>query len=329
MRVFPRAVAVAAAVGLALLGVLLLAVCVGDYPLPIDRVLHAVFGGTGGQTYIVREFRLPRALVGALAGAALATAGAIFQSLTRNDLASPDILGVESGAGFAAVILIAFGIGGTLSVTGMALLGAVTATLVVYVLAYHRGLLGMRMILVGIGVNAVIASATTYVLMLADLHDAQMAHNWLLGSFNDRRWEHVLSLGVPVAILLPPALLQARRLRMLTLGDDVSRSLGLRVEPARFGLVAVAVLLAAVTVSIVGPVGFVALVAPHIARRLTGRPGGALFTSALVGALLAVAADLAGRTLFGAVEMPVGVITAFAGGPWLIYLLIRPGRKES
>jgi iron complex transport system permease protein len=321
LRYFPRGLLVATAALLGLLGLLVAAVCFGDYPLAFGQVVDALFGGSGGQAYIVQRFRLPRAVAAVLAGALLGLSGAIFQTLARNVLASPDVLGVESGAALTAVLMMLSGVSATAPLIGGAFAGAALATTAVYLLAYRNGLNGVRLILVGIGINACAVSATTYAFMLSDVHAAERAHNWMLGSFNGLGWDQVGVLAAALAVVLPLAVCLAPRLRTLALGDDVARSVGLTLERSRLALIAVGVLAAASAVAVAGPVGFVALVAPQLARRLVRRPDGGLVTAAIFGALLTAAADLAGRHVLAGADVPVGIVTALAGGPWLIYLL--------
>ncbi|WP_084259079.1 FecCD family ABC transporter permease [Microtetraspora malaysiensis] len=328
-RLAPRALLVASAALAVLLALAVASICFGDYPLRFDQVVDAIFGGSGGQSYIVQRFRLPRAVGGALAGALLGLSGAVFQTLARNVLASPDVLGVETGAALVTVILMTLGLTGTAALTGGAFAGAAVVTAAVYVLAYRRGINGMRLILVGIGVNACVTGGTSYVLMLAEVHTAERAHNWTLGGFNGLGWEQVAVLAAGLAVTLPLATGLAARLRTLSLGDGVARALGLPLERSRLLLVGTGVLAAAASVAVAGPVAFIALVAPQIARRLIGRPDGGLVTSAIFGALLAVAADFAGRQLAGDAEIPVGIVTALAGGPWLVYLLMKRGSRST
>jgi iron complex transport system permease protein len=302
-------------------------VSVGDFPIPLSDVVPAIFGyGSADSDFIVRTLRLPRSLTGVLVGAAFGLSGAIFQSLARNPLASPDIIGVTAGAAAAAVAVIVLVGGTTLTIASAAFLGALASALAVYLLAYQHGVTGYRLVLVGIGVTAALSSLTSYLLTRAEIFDAQRATVWLIGSLNARGWEHVRPVGAALALLLPFTLGLGRQLRALQLGDDAARGLGVRVGSARLGLVVAGVGLAAVATSSAGPVGFVALVSPQIARRLTGGSTLALLPAALVGAAVVLLSDLAGRRLFAPIELPVGVITAVVGAPYLLWLLARANR---
>jgi iron complex transport system permease protein len=194
------------------------------------------------------------------------------------------------------------------------------------VLAYKRGVTGYRLVLVGVGVTAMLASVTSYLLTRAEIFDAQRAMIWLTGSLNGRGWEHVRPVFVALLVLLPLVLGLARHLRMLELGDETAKGLGTPVERSRGALLLGATTLAAIATASAGPVGFVALVAPQIARRLVGGRSLALLPSAAVGALLLVASDLVARRVIAPTELPVGVITAILGAPYLLLLLARSNR---
>lgn len=319
-------------VGVTLVGLALLVVVValhvgrGDYPIAVPDVLRVLAtGGEGPQAFIVRELRLPRALTGALVGAALGLSGAITQTVARNPLASPDILGVTSGASAAAVAVIVLGLGG-LALPLVALLGGLGTAAVVLALAWRGGIEGYRLVLVGVGVGAVATAVTSWLLVLAEITDAARATVWLTGSLAGRGWEHVGPVGVALAVLVPVALVLAFVLGALQLSDDTARGLGVRVDPARAALVVVAVALAAVATSSAGPIAFVALVVPQVCQRLVGAARPPLLASAVYGALLTVGADLVARTVFP-VELPVGVVTAVIGAPYLLHLLVRRTRE--
>ncbi len=199
----------------------------------------------------------------------------------------------------------------------------------IYLLSYKRGVTGYRLVLVGIGATAMLTSVTSYLMTRAQIYDAQRAMVWLTGSLNARGWDHVRPLVIALAVLVPVAVLLARHLRSLDLGDDAATGLGTRVEGVRSGLLLTGVALAAIAVSSAGPIGFVALVSPQIARRLVGGSSAALLPSAAVGALLLVASDLVARRLFAPTELPVGIVTAVLGAPYLLFLLARANRIGS
>ncbi|WP_158848205.1 FecCD family ABC transporter permease [Saccharothrix deserti] len=322
------------------LGLLVLAAAVsvarGDFPIPLGQVFDVLLGGgQRGQRFIVLDLRLPRALTGLFVGAALGVAGAVFQSIARNPLASPDILGVTWGAGAGAVSVITFAgtlgaVDGTMARVGVplaSLAGGLLAGLLVYGLAWRRGIEGFRLVLVGIGISAVAGNFTHYLLTVGDVTDAARVMVWITGSLNGRGWEHVVPVGLALALLIPAALVGTRLLGALQFDDDTVRGLGVRLNGARSVMLLLAVVLAAVATAAAGPVAFVALASPQIALRLAGTATPPLLGSAVVGGLLVVVSDLVARLAFGGFELPVGVVTAVLGAPYLMYLLVRSRRE--
>jgi iron complex transport system permease protein len=302
----------------------------GEFPLSLGDMLAALTGG-GHQAdrFIVVEVRLPRALVAALAGAALALSGAIFQTLVRNPLASPDIIGVTAGASVPAVAVFVMGASAVL-VPLAAFAGAITASALLYLLAWRGGLSPYRLVLIGIGIEALGTAGTSYVLVEGRIEDVQKAALWLVGSLNGRAFTDVWPLLAGFALLAPMVALLARSLDALALGEDQARALGVRVELSRLGLVGAAAGLAAIAVAAAGPIVFVAFIAPHVARRLTGADGAAvLAAAALCGAALVLVADLGGRWLFVPTELPVGIVTSVLGAPFFLYLLYRASRVRA
>ncbi|MGY1836056.1 FecCD family ABC transporter permease [Blastococcus sp. SYSU DS0510] len=329
----PRALAVTAVLGLLAVAVGCVSVSVGDYLVPLPEVLRALAGeGSRAGVLVVQEFRLPRILVGLAVGAAFGLAGALTSSVVRNPLATPDVVGVTAGASTAAVgVLLA---GWPVPLPLAALAGGLLVAVLVGVLSWRDGFTGPRLVLVGIGIGAAAAAFTSYLMVRAEITDAQRAVVWLTGSLNGRGWEHVRPVVAALLITVPPALALGRSLDRLRLGDDLARSLGTRVDAARVGLVAVEVVLASVATASAGPIAFVALVAPQIALRLARTPGPPLAASAAAGALLVVAADLVGRRGFAVLglpstELPVGAITALVGAPVLLWLLRRSMRGRT
>lgn len=303
---------------------------VGDFPVPLREVLAAlVGGGNEDSAFIVRTLRLPRGLTAVLVGSAFGLSGAVFQRLARNPLASPDIIGINAGAAVAAVFVIVVVHGTGTQTTLGALAGSIATAVAVYVLAYKRGVTGYRLVLVGIGVTAVLGSITSYLLTRAEIFEAARATVWLTGSLNGRGWDHVRPVALSLAVLLPVTLALTRSLRMLELGDDAAKGLGTRVEWSRAGLLLSATAMAAIATASAGPVGFVALVAPQIARRLVGGRSLGLLPAMVCGSALLVASDLVGRRLFAPTELPVGIITSIVGAPYLLYLLARANRVGS
>lgn len=309
--------AVAAVLAVALIGT-------GDYPMSPGEVLSTLTGGgTAAQEFIVNDVRLPRVLVGLLVGAALATSGAVFQSVSRNPLGSPDVIGLGQGSAAGALTVIVLFHGGTYAVTGGAAAGALASGTAVYLLAWKRGIQGYRLVLVGIGAAAMLGAVNSYLLTRADYVDAARAVVWLTGSLDGRDWNQVWPLAVACAILLPLVLGHGRALRMIEMGDDAAYALGVRVERTRLVLMLAAVLLTAAATAAAGPVAFVALTAPQLARRLTRSPGPNLLPSACMGAVLLVGADWAAQRLFGDSVLPAGVVTGMLGGGYLLWLLVN------
>lgn len=330
VRLDLRVLAIVALLVAALVAALLVSVSQGEFAIPIADVASTLVGsGDPANDFIVLDLRLPRALTGILAGAALGLSGAIFQDLARNPLVAPDVIGVSSGASLAAISLIVFAdTNGTVSVPLAALGGALLAGAALYGLAWRDGLHGYRLVLVGIGVAALLDAGIAYALTRGRIFEVQAATVWLVGSLNGRGYEHVWPLTATLAALTPALVVLARRLEALQLGDDVARALGLGVERTRVGLLVVALVLTAVAISAAGPLVFVAFVAPHIARRICGTvsPTGVLPIAALCGSLLVICADLIGRLAFSPTEIPVGIITAIIAAPYFLLLLQRANR---
>jgi iron-siderophore transport system permease protein len=330
MRVAPRSIGVAAVLLAALLALLVLSVGTGEFSIPPGEVVETLLGGGDRSTrFVIETLRLPRALTGILVGAALGAAGAIFQSITRNPLGSPDIVGFVQGASAGAVLEIVVLGGGAFAIAAGAVVGGLATAILVYALAYRGGVQGYRLVLIGIGIAAMLVAVTDYLLTRSTLEQAQAANVWLTGSLNGRGWEHVRPVATALAILLPATALLARQLRVLELGDDVARALGVSIERSRLALVFVAVGLTAVATASAGPVVFVALAAPQIARRLTRASGPGVGCAALMGAALLLGADFASERLFGPTQLPVGVLTGVGGGLYLIWLLRREWRGTS
>jgi iron complex transport system permease protein len=299
----------------------------GDFAIPVADVLRTLAGRCdAGQEFIIHELRLPRVLVGLLVGAALGLGGALFQAVSRNPLGSPDVLGLGQGSTAGALVMIVLFSGSAAEVALGSLVGGLATGFGIYLLAWRRGVHGYRLVLVGIGVAAVVTAVNGYLLTQADLVDAARAVVWMTGSLNGRDWDQVYPLLVLCALLVPVALHQGRPLRMLEMGDDVAGALGVRVERTRLVLLLVAVLLTASATAAAGPVGFVALTAPQLARRLTRAPGPNLLPSLVMGAALLVTADWAAQRAFGADQLPVGVVTGVLGGVYLLWLLVSERR---
>lgn len=325
VRIDQRSVVLCAALLASTLAVACWSVSTGDFSIPIRDVLGAVFGtGPDDAEFIVQTLRLPRAITAALVGAAFAVAGGIFQSLAQNPLASPDVVGFNAGAALGAVFVIVSIDGANSSAVSLgAVVGGLVTAVLVYLLAWKRGVHGYRLVLVGIGVGFAATAVVDFLLTRAQIYDVQRAAVWLTGSLNGRGWEHVRPLGAALLVLLPLAVVLGRQLRLLELGADTAAALGVRVGRTRLALVLVGVSLASLATAASGPIAFIALVSPPIARRLVRSPGFAPVPTALVGALLTVTADLAARRVLAPTELPVGIATAVIGAPYLLWLLTR------
>ncbi|MFD0354748.1 FecCD family ABC transporter permease [Streptomyces sp. NPDC127110] len=306
-----------------------LSIGVGEFPIALPQVIATVLGGGERvDQFVIMDLRMPRALAGLVVGVALGVSGAITQSVARNPLASPDILGITGGAGMVAVFLVTVSGGAAAAVADAvglsvaALAGGLGAGLLVYFLAWRRGIDGFRLILIGISVSAVTEAVTTWLLVTADIRDVARAQAWLIGSLDGRSWGEVRVALWCTVVLLGVVACAAFQFKPLHLGDEVAAGLGVRHSAVRAVLLLCAVLLAGVAVSAAGPVPFVALVAPQAAMRLARCPTPPLAASGLVGALLLIGADLVARTALP-VTLPVGVVTAAVGGPFLVYLLVR------
>ncbi|MEU1701928.1 iron chelate uptake ABC transporter family permease subunit [Streptomyces pseudogriseolus] len=327
VRLDVRALTVVVLLMLLALGASVLLIGTGDFPMSASDVLTTLAGqGDEGQEIVVTELRLPRVLVGLLVGASLGIGGALFQSISRNPLGSPDILGLGQGATAGALTLIVLFSGTANQVALGALAGGLLTGAAIYVLAWKRGVHGYRLVLVGIGVSAVVTAVNGYLLTKSDIVDAARAVVWMTGSLDGRDWKQVWPLLALCAVLVPVVLANSRALHMTEMGDDVSNALGVRVERLRLVLMLCAVLLTASATAAAGPVSFVALTAPQLARRLTRAPGPNLVASMCMGAALLVLADVLSQRAFGAEQLPVGVVTGVLGGLYLLWLLVTERR---
>lgn len=313
--------------------VLVMSISYGEYdisPLEVVQTMTHTLDEAHPQyrqfNLVVFTFRLPRIWVAFMAGAALATSGAIMQGITRNPLADPYLLGVSGGAGLAAVAVIVLRDDVPMRyLQWLAFGGALTAAVVIYGLAWKGGSSApMRLILIGVAIAAIINALTTMILVSGQITQVQQAYVWLSGSVYGRTWQHVHLLAGWLVILLPVAFLSARWLNVLNMGDEPAKGLGMQVERQRGVLLILSVALAAGAVAVSGTIGFVGLVAPHVTRRLVGAGHeGLLPISALFGGALLVTADLIGRWVISPSEIPIGIVTAMIGAPYFLYLLYR------
>ncbi|GAA3192531.1 FecCD family ABC transporter permease [Actinocorallia longicatena] len=326
----PRLLLVCAVLALLTFVLVCLSVATGDFEIGFVDTVKAVLGtGDPGTVLVVQELRLPRVVTGLLVGIAFALSGSLFQTMTRNPMASPDVIGLTEGSGTAVVAAIMFGWDGGLGLQAIGLLGGLLSALVVYLLAWKGGTTGYRIILVGIGVSWMCTSASDYLIAQGGRFQAQSALGWLVGNLNGRDWEQTRPLALALLVLVPAALMLGRHLRVLQLGDDVAAGLGTPVQLVRFALMLCGVGLIAFGTAAAGPVAFVALMAPQIAQRLAGTAWPPPVTSALTGGLVVVGSDLIARTLIPGTELPVGIVTGVLGAPVLLWLLIRANNAGS
>lgn len=326
-RVDVRALVVTVVLAAVAAGAAIVLIGSGDYAMTPGEVVSTLFGhGTFQQEFIVTDLRLPRVLVGLLVGAALGVGGAVFQTVSRNPLGSPDVLGFGQGATVGALMVIVLSQGGAAAVAGGAVVGGLVTGVVVYLLAWKRGMHGYRLVLVGIGSAAMLTAAAQYLITKANLVDATRAVVWMTGSLDGRDWAQVWPLLVVCGLLIPLVLGHGRALRMMEMGDDAAYALGVRVERTRLVLMGCAVLLVAVATAAAGPITFVSLSAPQLARRLTRSPGPNLAAAAFMGAALLLVADWIAMDAFGDRQLPVGVVTGVLGGCYLLWLLVSERR---
>ncbi|TNM59522.1 FecCD family ABC transporter permease [Aliirhizobium smilacinae] len=299
----------------------------GRYPISVAEAMNAVIGkGDPMFGVVLIEWRLPRVALAFLLGACLGMSGAIFQSLTRNPLGSPDIIGFSAGSYTGALVVILLFSGGYYETAAGALVGGIATASLVYLLAWRRGVQGFRLIIVGIGVAAMLCAFNAWMIKEAALQVAMSAAIWGAGSLNGLGVEQLIPMMLAAAILVPATLFFSRPLRQMEMGDDVAHASGVDVNRARLILMTLGVALTAIVTAAAGPISFIALVAPQIARRLGKSSGPMLGTSGLMGGLLLLIADWAAQHAFG-VQLPVGVMTVSIGGLYFLFLLLREGRK--
>jgi iron complex transport system permease protein len=307
------------------------ALYLGDYYVPPAEVVRSLFSPATGLTdkgvdFIVLNVRLPRATLAVLTGTSFALSGIIFQTLLRNPLASPDIIGISHGASAAAVFcIIMLGLSGFAVALG-ALAGAVLTALVIYALSWRGGVTAYRVVLIGIGMAAIMASVMSWLFTRARLVEVQKALGWLIGSLNATNTADIAIIAIALVILLPITVLLVRALDAMQLGDDTATALGTRIEAVRLSLMLVAVAYAAFATAAVGPVTFVAFVAGPIARNLLSGAGKGFPQAALVGALVMLGSDLVAQHALPSVQLPVGVVTGVFGAGFLLWLLVASNR---
>ncbi|WP_435298986.1 FecCD family ABC transporter permease [Timonella sp. A28] len=301
----------------------------GEAGLTAQEVLEAFTGQASSVVqFVVLELRLPRALAAALVGICLGTAGAIFQSVLRNPLASPDIIGITAGSATAGIIsVLLFHLSG-LPLMLVVVAGGILTSALVAALAWRSGLHGFKLVLIGIGVAAVCTAITSYMMTKVELRDASLAYTWLTGSLASVNSTTVTVAGIGAAACLVVLAFTHRTLRALELGDNTALGLGFHVKRDRLVMLALGVVLTALAVGVSGPIAFVALMAPHIARNLVGGTSLSLVASAAVGGTLVSGADLIAQYILPGTPLPVGVVTGALGAPYLAWLLTRSASSK-
>lgn len=322
-----RRLTIAASLTAAVLAVAAVSLCVGESLIPLPDVLSTLVGqGSRNTNYVILELRLPRVLTAIMVGIGFGMSGAVIQSLLGNPLASPDVIGISTGASAAAVLgIVLIGLDG-LGVSAAALAGALLTAGVMYLLAWRNGVSGYRLILIGIGLAALLLSVVSYFMTRAQVTSASEALVWISGSLSGRNWSQAVPLAIALALLVPVTAFLGRILGMLGLGDDAARGLGVPVQQVRLALLIGAVAIAGVATAATGPIAFVALLAAPIGRRLARDGSPALLPSALVGALIVLVADFAAQHTPGLPVLPVGVLTGAIGAPYLLFQLAAMNR---
>lgn len=312
----------------AVLASFLASLSIGDTVLSPIRVVQSLFETQGGIRMVVVDWRLPRALAAVFFGAALALSGTVFQTITRNPLGSPDVIGLTTGAYTGALVVMTSGSGSGIAVAIGAILGGFATAALVALLIAGRGALGYRIVIVGIGVSAVLAALNSWMLLRARLEVAVSAAIWDAGSLNGVGWQQATVPIVVVTVLMLLVVLARHGLRLIELGDDIGTSLGGRMGIAKIGLVAIAVGLTGVVTAVIGPIAFVSLAAPHLARLVAKNGTAHLVATALMGAMLLSTADIIGQNLVPKHALPVGVVTLVLGGVYLVFLVVRTARQR-
>lgn len=327
LRAGRRSTLVVSALCMLLLLALIASLMIGTYPLRADQLWAAATGELDhiSQAILV-DYRLPRILTAVLVGISFAMAGAIFQTLMRNPLASPDVVGFSAGAGVGALTCLML-LGQATLLIPFAVVGGLVTTLLVIALAWRGGVSTYRLILIGIGFNFVLTALLDLMLSRIDLDQAVEMSKWLAGTLNNASWYDVNVLTIGLGVLLPIALWLQFALNRLALGQDLATALGIRITPYTLAMIITGVVLTALAVSVAGPLPFIAFVAGPIARRLLNSSDAALFTAALVGALVTLCADACARLLGAWINIPTGVFTAFIGAPYLLWLLVGQIRR--
>ncbi|GAA1340816.1 FecCD family ABC transporter permease [Saccharothrix algeriensis] len=326
VRVERRTLVLTGVLLLVIAGLALLGLCHGATWASPAKVFDALTGGRGGV--VIRDWRLPRVLAGLVFGAALGVAGAIFQNITRNPMGSPDVIGLDAGAYTGALVAITVLSGTSAQLATGSVVGGALAALAVYLLSLGGGLSGLRLVVIGIAVNAMLTALNSWIVLRAELEIAIAAVGWSAGSLNGVDWADVrLPFGL-IAVLLALAAACSHALHQDALGTSLAVTTGVGVQRLRLHLVLIGVGLTAAVTAVAGPIAFIALAAPQIGRRLARSPGVPLLPAALTGAVLLQGADLLAQLLLAPVPLPVGVVSTAIGGCYLIWLLTKEVRRR-
>ncbi len=325
-RTFVKGVLLLVLLAVATLATAIVSLSLGSMAIPVREVVLSLLGrGAETNDMIIMQFRLPRVTAALLVGASMAVAGCLLQGVIRNPLASPDLLGVSGGASVAVVGFMTLFTGISIRwVPLIAIIGAFAAAALNYVLAWKRGVSTMRLVLIGIGVSTAMGALTMFLLISGPAYLAAQVLNWMTGSVYGTNWSHIKALWPWAAIFIPLSLAYAKELNVQSLGEEVARGLGSRLQLSRLVLLLCSVALAGSAVGIAGTISFIGLLAPHIARKLAGQSYLMIIpVSAFAGAIILLLADLAGRMVFQPLDIPAGVFTAGIGAPFFMYLLFR------
>ncbi|GLO64487.1 ABC transporter permease [Oceanobacillus kimchii] len=299
----------------------------GNTIYPISDVVSVLLGEeVQGASFAVGTIRLPRMVAGVFAGFAFGVAGYVFQTMLRNPLANPNVIGITAGSSAAAVFCIIVLQASTTVVSIASIIGGLATVIVIFLLARGTSFSIGRLILVGIGIQAMLNAVISYLLMIGQENDIPTAMRWLNGSLNGAKMEDVYPLIIAVIIFAPIIVALGKRLDMLELGEQTAISLGVNTDKTRVILIITSVLILALATATTGPIAFIAFLSGPIAKRLVGAGFSSIIPAGLVGIILVLASDLVGQFAFAA-RYPVGVITGIIGAPYLIYLLIRMNRK--
>jgi len=323
-----RSSAVTAALVAVAFALFILTMMIGSYYVPAWDVITSAFRlrDEPSVDFVVRDLRLPTATAGVAVGFALGVSGLLFQKLLGNPLASPDFVGISSGASmFAVSAIILFGAGSSM-ISASALAGALVSAFIIYLLAWRDGISGYRFVLIGIGLSQFMMSIVGYIIARAELYEARQAMTWLVGTVGQAGTTELRVLIAALLVLVPAALVLQRPLRVLELGDDTAKALGAHVELSRLALIGVAIVLIGFATAVAGPIMFVALIAGPIAQRIVGHNGGGIIAAGLVGSIIVLGADLVAHHVVP-VDLPTGVITGIIGAPYLIWLLATVNRE--